>query len=225
MNSNKRGFLKAINDLNLNGIQLVSGKHENCVISLLYGGYKFDRLANFNSSDAHDLLENIKCFGVAEAYRLHASGNSSTGVKSVCKQKINDAHGRSRDEIIRNAENQSGTYADRFSGVQFVGQGLYNVFRMYCECDFTVLNYKEWLKDMKTDKRFGAMSKEKFIKFVKDNYIVVDENIIPVKDLFEVIDQWTSENNYNAFDDNKKLYAVKTFENMYSERLMAGLVK
>lgn len=221
-NSNLRGFNKAINELGLNGVQLLSGKHENCVIALMYGGYKFEKLANFNSTDAYDLLENIKCFGVEEAYNMHVGCSS---VKSVCVQKVNDAHGRTRMEIIRNAEQQSGTYADRFAGVQFVGQGLYNVFRMYCECDFTVLNYREWLKDMMTDRKFVAMGKEKFIKFVKDNYIVVDENIIPVKDLFEVIDQWTSENNYNAFDDNKKLYAVKTFENMYSERLMAGLVK
>lgn len=224
MNSNRNGFNKGINELGLNGVQLISGKHESCVISLLYGGYKFDRLANFNSSDAYDLLENIKQFGAEEAYRLHASGNSSTGVKSVCKQKVNDAHGRTHAEIIRNAEAQNGTYADRFANIQFYHQPLEFVLKQYCkiDCDiefpsvfkFDCQEYDNFIKTYTDVIQRGGM--KDVYAYIAKNCIVVDNKVWHINNLIEVIDKWISENQLPDFTKEQKVKALRGFEKMYN---------
>ena len=103
--------------------QLVLGNDARSTKGLIIGEYTLNGCSNWTVSDIEDFFAKAKKDGIHEA------------VQSVCKQKVNTAHGRTRMEQARHAGSQNGTYANRFEQVQLYKRNLYDVFVMYCMLD------------------------------------------------------------------------------------------
>ena len=148
--------------------QIVTGKNPRTVIALNIGGYTVNGCSVWTKVEIEAFFDYCKCHGIDEA------------VKSVAKQKINGAHGRTREEELRNHEAQEMTYATNTT-VQFYRRTLYDVFCMYCGLDmvdddrkrldrvFTVSNLIENLKEF--NKKYDT-------EFIKANYIILDDDIL-----------------------------------------------
>lgn len=186
--------------------QLVLGNDPKSTKGLIIDGYTINGCSNWTVSDIKDFFETCKCEGV------------QTAVQSVCKQKVNTAHGRTRMEQARHAGSQNGTYANRFEQVQLYKRNLYDVFCMYCMLDTDVefefhykdFDYKDFAKSY-INVNYG--NKELKIDDIKNNYIIVDNKVIAINNLLYVIDMWLKENKIaKEFSREEKLKAIRGFE-------------
>ncbi len=107
--NNLNGFNESARQHGISGYQLIMGgaKNGKNVAGMLLEGYTFDTLTNYTREDIDMLMDNIKCMGVAEAYKEHIQGRNSKA-----KQKVSDANGRTDMERLVNLLDQSMTYAD-----------------------------------------------------------------------------------------------------------------
>jgi hypothetical protein len=185
--------------------QLELGKDPRSTKGLHIGGYYVNGCSNWTVDMIDDFFAKAKKDGIHEA------------VQSVCKQKVNTAHGRTRMEQARHAGSQNGTYANRFEQVQLYKRNLYDVFCMYCMLDTDVkfefhkdYDYKSFARSY-INVNYG--NKELKIDDIKNNYIIVDDKVVAINNLIYVIDQWIKENKIQKeFSREEKIKAIRAFE-------------
>lgn len=106
--------------------QLVAGSNPENIIAVVISGYKFDKTTHMTKSSILDLVNDITCMGVKDAYTQYVNDR-----QSVALQKINTAHGRTAIEILENQLGQARTYADTFHNYQFKGKALHDCLALY----------------------------------------------------------------------------------------------
>ena len=185
--------------------QLVLGNDPRSTKGLIIGEYTINGCSNWTVDMIEDFFEKAKKDGIHEA------------VQSVCKQKVNTAHGRTRMEQARHAGSQNGTYANRFEQVQLYKRNLYDVFCMYCMLDMDVefefhkdYDYKDFAKSY-INVNYG--NKKLDIQDIKDNYIIVNDKVVAINNLIYVIDMWLKENKIEkVYSREEKIKAIRGFE-------------
>lgn len=210
-NFNYGGCLKSAEENNVKEFQTILGKENprgKNVIGINIGGYTFDRLSNFTKSEFDALFMDIKTLGVAKAYEVHVAS------RSVARQKVNRAWGRSVGESFINKVNQEFTYADSIKPlIQLKGARL--VDALECLKDLTensksimgdnMNKYNTWVKHViawYTDKescrdyKNGMKNAKDFIMTsIKTGKIhLIGEFIYTNYNLYQFVRLWCSEN-------------------------------
>ena len=174
--------------------QLVAGASDTNCKAVVVNGMQF-KTSNLTGTGFQELFEKIACGQKVEAC-------------SVAKQMINDAHGRTRNESLKNFMGQDMTYADPYWGVQFAGRKLAEVFDQLIEREtkrglFDATSLENWVKTMKDIHGVDALDMIK--QMIMDKEIrVYDEHVITNKICMMFIDKWVSENNKQAISNDKK---------------------
>ena len=213
--SNFNKFNKYAQEFNVTGYQLIMGadKSGRNVKGMLIGGYTFDRLSLYGldgDDQIIELMQNIACHGVAEAYKMHVEGR-----KSVARQKINEAHGRSHDERACHGLEQLMTYADSYENVQFKGRTLTDVFNQLLDrnMDMEVCKVSHWVETMKDFHGFNKAKKLVFEMLNNKTIRVIDEHVVCDKTFRIYIDKWTDENGKARVNEDLKTQAIEKFCN------------
>ena len=212
--SNLNKFNKYAREYGVKDYQLIMGadKSGRNVKGILISGYTFDKLSQYGL-DGDDLIielmQNIACMGVAEAYKLHVAGR-----KSVAKVKANEAHGRTNDERYSYLLEQMMTYAKRFKNIQFVGQTMESVFdQMIEQANITP---EQWVKGMQD--WHGVKAKAKVLNDLKNGamHIVYDDIKgceVAVCDVAfrEHIQEYCKQNHLNEPNEEQKTKMIKVY--------------
>ena len=214
--SNLKKFNESAQKHNVTDYQLIMGadKSGRNVKGMLIGGYMFDRLSLYGLSgtdDIDELMQNIACYGVAEAYKMHVSGRNSKAT-----QKASDAHGRFEGERLVNYLQQVMTYADPFENIQFKGQTWISVLNQLVEretaCDLTEI--ETWKNSMRD---WHANSEKVCNDMLLSGKIrVLDGHIIPEKYFKNFLSKYCEVNGFKTLQDSQMLELI----NKYCERYM-----
>ena len=201
--SNKNKFLRSAEKYGVKDFQLIMGNDKKGlnVKGLLIGGYMFDRLSNYGTdredTSIDDLMECIACEGVAKAHELHVNGRNS-----VAKQKVNEAHGRSNDERFDYLLKQMMTYANRFSGIQFVNQTMESVFDQLIKRETITLD--QWVKGMKD--WHGSNAKALVLNAIKNKsmHVLNDNKVICDCTFRDFVSEYAKQNKLHEPTDEQK---------------------
>lgn len=189
--------------------QLIMGadKSGRNVKALLIGGYMFDKLSQYGL-DGDDLIielmQNIACHGVAKAYEMHVSNR-----RSVAKQKVNEAHGRSEGERFNYLIDQIMTYGKRFKNIQFVGQTTESVFdQMIAYQDLTLTDWVKGMKDW-----HGSNAKIKVLEAIQNKtiHILNDDKVICDATFREHIKKYAEENHKRVPTEDEQTVMINTY--------------
>lgn len=185
--------------------QLIAGASETNCKAVIYKDMQF-KTSNLTGVGFQELFEKLACGQNVEAC-------------SVAKQMVNDAHGRTRSESLKNFLGQDMTYADPFENVQFKGQSLYGVltqlydktynYTAFGECLTTVEYWVDSMKDI-----HGADALNKIKEMINSKLTIVYDNHVFNSYMFKkFIDKWVSENGKDEISDDKKMMIIdKYFE-------------
>ena len=207
--NNLKKFRESAQKHNIKDFQLIMGsaKTGTNVKGMLISGYMFDRLSLYGLSgtdDIDELMQNIACYGVAKAYEMHVSGR-----RSVAKQKVNDAHGRTEDERADYILKQIMTYGKRFKNIQFVGQTIEGVFDQMIEN--TDLTLDRWVKGMQD--WHGKNAKAKVFDAItnKKMHVLNDNKVICDCAFREHIEQYVKENKLSLPNEEQQTQMINTY--------------
>jgi len=203
--SNLNKFNKYAQEYNIGEYQLIMGadKKGRNVKGMIIGGYTFDRLSLYENEEIIELMENIKCNGVAKAYEMHVNNR-----RSVAKQKVNEAHGRSNDERMDYLLQQLMTYGKRFNGIQFIGQTMESVLDQIVECETTTT--AQWVEGMKD--WHGSNAKRLVFEALQNGRMhIINGTAICDSTLRDAISRYAKENKCNEPTEEQKTKMIKVY--------------
>ena len=183
--------------------QLIAGASETNCKAVLVNGMQF-KTSNLTGTGFQELFEKLACGQKADAC-------------SVAKQMINEAHGRSRNESLKNFMGQDMTYADPYANIQFAGRTLTDVFNQLIKRETTsglydVNEVSNWIKTMID--WHGANAKAVVKQMITNKEVrIYDRHVISNKIFLMCIDKWVSENNQQAMGNIKKNAIIDLFLN------------
>ena len=214
--SNKNKFIKYAQQYNIGEYQLIMGndKKGRNVKGMLVSGYMFDRLSQFGTDKddtrIEDLMHDIACLGVKEAYKIHTSMQTSKA-----KQKASEAHGRGEGERFINLLEQSMTYADPFENIQFKGHTWVSVLNQLVnrELDSKTSRIEEWKESMK---HWHDNSEQVCNSFINNGKIrVLGGHVIPEETFKRFLIQFCKENGFSVLSDTKMIEVINAYCNRY----------
>lgn len=176
--------------------QLIEGKNPlNCQAVIVNG--KRIATSNMNGLQLEMLFSDIAC-------GQHVDGSS------VAKQKINEAHGRTNEERLSYFIKQLMTYANRFDGVQFIGQSMESVLNQMVKNQSLTLT--DWVKGMQD--WHGSNAKALVYKAIKNKEIhVIDESKIVICDCTfrDFIKEYAKQNQLRVPTDKEQGIMIDTY--------------
>ena len=182
--------------------QLIPGASETNCKGVMYKGTLI-KTSNYTGMDFELLFEKLACGQVS-------------GACSVAKQMINDAHGRTREESLKNYANQGMTYAGCLTNVQFYGRTLMEVLiqvydKQIDHSELDLCQVKNWMIAMKD--MHGSNYLKATNKLIADKDVrIIKNHVVASKFFYQAIDQWIKENNLSdVADDNKTVEILDKF--------------
>lgn len=172
--------------------QLIAGANETNCKGVLYKGTLI-KTSNYTGMDFELLFEKLACGQVVNAC-------------SVAKQMVNDAHGRTREESLKNYANQDMTYAGCLENIQLYGRTLMEVLLQVFDRQIFVydMNYKNnWIKSLKNWHGDNALKVANKMIVNKD-VRVIKGYAVASKYFYKAVDLWIKENKLSYVADDKK---------------------
>ena len=184
-----------VNTLGLTAQLVPSPTNEKNCKYVIVNGIQY-KSSQWTRDDAEAVLSDIACKGTEE-------------VKSVAKQKVNEAWGYDEEQRIEHYIKQFMTYADPFAGIQFKNRTLLDVLNQIVENQPELCNYRVWVESMK---HWHANAKVVVMNMLQNKDVrIVGDYVIPTKTFERFLDKYCVDNEIEYFTDDKKNEIIEEY--------------